>query len=520
MLHKNAEIELHIESLALDGKGVARLRPEDIHDTPVLRNGMVCFVRNGVPGDVVRARVARVKRNYAEAEVAAVLSPSPNRVEPKCRHFGTCGGCRWQHVAYELQLQEKHQYVVDAFERIGGFRNLSILPIIGAGNIYFYRNKIEFSFSEKEWSIERPTQFPPALENTTGQTGAASALYLGFHVPGRYDKVVDVHECWLPVRQRTEDANGGSELSNGILNTVREFCKERRLTVYSTKTHDGYLRHLVVRQSHRTSQTMVNLVTTTDKPEIMRALTKLLLERHPATTTVVNNITSRKSMVAVGDAERIYHGPGFITERLGNHTFRVSANSFFQTNTDQAERLYAIAKEFAELMSDDVVFDLYCGTGTIALFLSDAVREVVGIDVAESAIKDASLNAELNGVRNCRFIIGDLNEKLTKETSWLTTRPDVVVVDPPRSGLHPKVIKEVAELGPERVVYVSCNPATQARDAKMLCALGYVLTKLQPLDMFPHTSHVENVAAFRKNPNLVRQAGARSELSDSSLRSE
>jgi 23S rRNA (uracil1939-C5)-methyltransferase len=479
MLTKNEEIELHIENLTLDGKTVSHY------------DGLVCFVRNGVPGDVVKARITKVKRNYAEADVLAVLSSSQHRVEPKCKYFGTCGGCKWQHVAYELQLQEKQQYVVDAFERIGGFQvrrsqhdaggaNLPISPIIGSEHTYFYRNKMEFSFSRQQWLTE-----PLPISHITHPI--SSSIFLGLHVPERFDKVVDIDECWLQ-----------SELSNGILNAVRAFCRERRLTVYSTKTHDGYLRHLVIRNSNRTNELMVNLVTTTDEPKVMHGLAAVLLEQFPSITTIINNITERKSMVAIGEQEKVYHGPGYITEKLGNCTFRISANSFFQTNTDQAERLYDIAGEFAELSPSDVVFDLYCGTGSIALYISDAAREVVGIDVVESAINDARLNAELNGVQNCRFVLGDLKEKLTKDMSWLTVQPDVVIVDPPRSGLHPKVVKEIAALSPSRVVYVSCNPATQARDAKMLCGMGFEITLLQPVDMFPHTPHVENVAVFRR----------------------
>lgn len=466
MVHKGAEIELHIENLTLDGKSVSHY------------NALVCFVRNAAPGDFVKARVTKLKRNYAEADVIAVLSPSQHRIEPRCKHFGTCGGCKWQHVAYPTQLREKQQYVVDAFEHIGGFAHLSISPIIGAEQQYFYRNKIEFSFSDRQWLTQWPDQ--PVLRSPH------SALYLGFHVPGRYEKVLDIDECWLQ-----------SEVSNEILHAVRTFCRERGLSVYSTTTHRGYLRHLVIRRSKRTDQLMVNLVTTTDEPVVMDALTSVLLEKCPAVTTIVNNITERKSMIAVGERETVYHGPGYITERLGRYTFRISANSFFQTNTEQAEQLYGAAKRLAEFSPTDVVFDLYCGTGTIALYISDAVREVVGLDVAESAIRDAHLNAELNGVRNCRFVLGDLKEKLTKDTSWLTVRPDVVIVDPPRNGLHPNVVKEIASLAAGRVVYVSCNPATQARDAKMLCALGYTLTSLQPVDMFPQTPHVENVAVFR-----------------------
>lgn len=470
MIEKATERELTIEKLALDGQAIAH------HD------GFTYFVRNGVPGDVVLSLVTRVKRNYGEAEIRQMISPSIHRVQPKCRFFGTCGGCTWQHVSYETQLQEKQQHVVDAFQRIGRFEDFAVSPIVKSDEIYFYRNKMEFSFSRQRWLTQ---------EELARKDEFAGEFGLGFHVARRFAKVLDIDECWLQ-----------SELSNGILNAVRAFCRERLLSIYSTKTHEGYLRHLVIRQSKRTGEVMVNLVTTTEQPDVMRELCSVLLDRFPGITTITNNITTRKSMIAVGEREKVYHGPGYITERLGKYIFRISANSFFQTNTVQAEKLYEIAKRMGEFSPTDVVYDLYCGTGTIALYLSDAVGEVLGIDVVESAIEDARLNAQLNKVQNCRFLLGDLKDKLTKDRSWLTKKPDAVILDPPRSGLHPRVVEEIAALSPERLVYISCNPATQARDAKMLYESGYDLLKLQPIDMFPHTTHVENVAAFRRRIQL------------------
>src|SRR5713101_3920131 len=364
MMHTVTDLELQIESLALDGQAVAR------------RDGFIYFVSNAVPGDVVRARILRMKRNYAEAETVEVLRPSIHRVQPRCKYFGTCGGCTWQHAAYDLQLKEKQRSVADAFERIGGFNSPAVSPIIGSDDVYFYRNKMEFSFSRQRWltreELERKNEF-------AGQFG------LGLHVAGRYDKVLDIDECWLQ-----------SPLSNAILNAVRGFSQQQKLSVYSTKTHEGYLRHVVIRQSMATGEVMVNIVTTTDAPETMQDLGSILIARFPEITTVVNNITARKSMVAFGETEKVYHGPGYITERLGKYTFRISANSFFQTNTKQAKRLYEIAQGMAELSPSDIVYDLYCGTGTIAIFISESVREVIGIDVVESAIADARLNVQLN----------------------------------------------------------------------------------------------------------------------------
>jgi len=463
-MQKGDEIVLTIESLSGDGKTVAR------------QNGMVFFVEDAVPGDTVRARIWKLKKSYTEARAIELIKPSVNRVQPRCKHFGICGGCQWQNLSYETQLQSKRQQVVDAFERIGGFHNPEVLPVIGCESPYFYRNKMEFTFSGHRWFTDEEMLRTEEQERE---------LALGLHVPQRYDKVVNIEECWLQ-----------SEGSSAIVNTVRDVCQKLNLSVYSTKTHEGYLRHLVIREGKRTGEVMVNLVTTYELHDSMQNITNTLLKQFPEITTIVNNITERKSMVAFGDRENVYHGAGFITERLGAFTFRISANSFFQTNTLQAERLYEVVKEFAELHPADVVYDLYSGTGTIAIYLSDNVERVIGIEVVESAIADAERNAELNTIANCYFLQGDLKETLTKESELLKehARPTIVVADPPRSGMHPNVIKQIVKLSPLRVVYVSCNPATQARDARLLADGGYALQRIQPLDMFPHTDHVEAVA--------------------------
>jgi len=466
MLKRGTETELSLERLAFGGHAVGH------------HEGMVVLVRGGVPGDSVRVRIVKAKRKHAEAEIVEVIRPSSLRAESRCMHFGVCGGCKWQHISYDAQLQTKQQHVADAFERIGNFRSLPIAPIIGSEETYFYRNKIEFSFSRQRWLT---------ADEIVDKGVSVKEFGLGFHTPQRYDKVVNIKKCWLL-----------SESSNGILNTVREFCRERQLSIYSTKTHDGFLRHLVIRQSKRTDETMVNIVTSDDDPGLMRELCRVLLSEFPQITTIVNNITARKSMVAFGEKENVYFGPGYITERMGGFTFRISANSFFQTNTPQAERLYEVVRSLGNLSPKDDVFDLYCGTGTIAIYISNHVAEVAGIDVVAEAIEDAKLNAALNSVRNCRFVLGDLKDKLTKDTSWISRNPDVVILDPPRSGLHPKVAQQVAALNPSRIVYASCNPTTQARDVRIFADLGYELRGLQPLDMFPHTYHVENVALIER----------------------
>lgn len=466
------EVQLDIESIAFEGKSVARV------------DGLVVFVAGGVPGDRVRARVTKSKRKFVEAEVLDILSPSPLRVQPRCKHFGSCGGCKWQHVDYQSQLDFKRQHVIDALERIGGFKDVVVNPTLGSPEKFFYRNKMEFSFGDK-WLTKKEMQARAAEQ---GSADRPQLFALGLHIPQRFDKILDLDECHLQ-----------SETSYKIVNAVRSFCLGSGLSMYSTFTHTGYLRNLIIRESQRTHERMVNLVTSEDRPEVMRSFCSALHTQFPSITTIVNNITERKSQVAIGDYEKVYHGPGFITETIGKRTYRVSANSFFQTNTLQAECLYNTAAMLARLKPEDIVFDLYSGTGTIALHIADDVKEVVGIDVVESAIDDARKNAAMNRVANCTFVLGDLKDKLTKDTSWLSnhTSPTVMVIDPPRSGMHEKVTLEVAAIQPERIVYVSCNPATQARDLKLLCSKGaYRITTVQPVDMFPHTYHIENVVAL------------------------
>jgi 23S rRNA (uracil1939-C5)-methyltransferase len=465
------ELTVEVESLTPEGAGVARV------------DGMVVFVRGGVHGDRARVRVARVRKNFAEADVLEILQPSPDRVVPRCRYFGLCGGCRLQHVGYAAQAEFKRRHVIDALERIGGFRGIEVRPAIASGPPYMYRNKMEFSFGERWLSREELDSEAP------------DRFALGLHIPARFDRVLDIEECWLQ-----------SETSSRIVNAVRAFCKERALPVYSTRTHTGYLRHLVIRQSERTAEMMVNLVTSDERPAVMEALSERLREVAPGITTVVNNVTGRKAQVAVGESETVYFGPGSITEVLGARRYRISANSFFQTNTAQAERLYDVARAAAELRRGDVVYDLYSGTGTIALHLADGVERVVGVEAVEAAVEDARRNAALNAVSNCWFIVGDLKDRLTRETGWMAEhpKPSVVILDPPRAGCHEDVLKAVAQLRPERIVYVSCNPATQARDARLLCeAAPYVPVAAQPVDMFPQTGHVENVLSLIHRPGAT-----------------
>ncbi len=473
------ELIVQVEGAAFEGKTIAR------------SEGLVIFVEGAVPGDTVRVRILKAKKNYAEAKVVSLEQPSPHRVVPRCKHFGSCGGCKWQHVDYQKQLLFKQQHVVDSFERIGGFSNPNVLSIIGSDDIFFYRNKMEYSFSDKEWIESKPplveSSSPDSFEirNSNLDSGnPKSEIHLGLHVPQRYDKVLEITECHLQ-----------SSTSNEILNFVRSFARRENLPVYSSDANEGYWRFLVIRESKRTKETMVNLVTFEDRPELMKRLTEDLIAAVPAVTTVVNTINSKKAQIAFGESSKVYAGPGVIRERLGDLFFTISASSFFQTNTTQAERLYSVAKRFGALRKSDVVWDLYSGTGSIALFVSDAVHQVIGVESVADAVKDAEQNARANEITNCTFVLGDLKDRLTKDRGWFESHPnpDVMIIDPPRSGMHPKVVEEILEIAPERIVYVSCNPVTQARDVKILAA-KYDVAALQPVDMFPHTYHIENVA--------------------------
>ena len=466
-------ITLTLDRFGAEGKSVARVE------------GFVVFARGGVPGDTVRAHLTKVSKNFAEAEVDAVLQPSSLRATPRCTYFGVCGGCTWQHLSYEGQCEFKRQQVADALERIGGFEGVSVRPTLGSADVYYYRNKMEFSFGVRWLTTEELALLPPAESSPA----PADRFALGLHIPRRFDRVLDIAECYLQ-----------SATSVAMVNAVRQFSKDRNLSIYSTDTHTGYLRNLVIREARHTGERMVNLVTSEERPAVNAEFCAMILSRFPETTTIVNNITDRKSQVALGDREVLLHGPGWITDRIGERTYRISANSFFQTNTLQAERLYDVVRRYAAIQPHETVYDLYSGTGTIALHVAGDAATVIGIESVASAVEDARRNAEANGVRNCRFLLGDLKERLVDDPSGLGAdiHPHVVLSDPPRAGMHPKVVATLRTMHPDRIVYVSCNPATQARDVKLLCENGaYHLVEAQPVDMFPHTTHVENVVLLR-----------------------
>jgi 23S rRNA (uracil1939-C5)-methyltransferase len=461
-------ITVRTESLSGEGTSVGRWE------------GIACFVEHAVPGDTARVRLFKIKKQFLAGRAVEILEPSPLRTEPRCAHFGVCGGCRWQNLSYESQLEFKRRRVKDAFTHIGGFPDVDVRPVKPCAELYHYRNKMEYTFSNERWLTPEEFASAPVRE---------PRLALGLHLPEKFDKILDLGECHL-------QSPGGEAV---MLATVEHF-RSRGCDAYSSRTHEGYLRHLVIREGKLTGQTMVNLVTTHDRPEEMEAYAAMLVEKFPGVTTVVNNITERKSMVALGEREVVYRGGGTITEMIGGYTYRVSANSFFQTNTVQARTLFETMAELAGFSPSDAVYDLYCGTGAIAIYISGFVDTVVGIEVSESAVLDARRNAAENGIANCHFVNAILPAGLDPQSEALAgqPRPNVVVVDPPRNGLHAKLIEKIVALSPEKIVYVSCNPATQARDAKLFAAGGYLPGPVQPVDMFPHTDHVETVTVLRR----------------------
>ena len=469
---KGEELELTVDSLAYGGQGVAR------------HNGFVVFIEKGaLPGSRVRALITKRRKGFAEARVLEVLDESQQVVDAPCAHFGVCGGCATQDLDYEEQLRQKQAQVADLFARLGGFRNLEVRPIIGCRDTFNYRNKMEFTCSNRGWVVDRAD-----LDN-------APEWVLGLHVPGRYDKVLDIEDCHLQ-----------HPIGNGILKLVTTRAKELGLEPWDIKAHTGFLRHLVIRVTQAQTgspQVMVNLVTSREEPRRLKPLSDDLVAAFPEIACVVNNINTTKAAVAYGEWEIVLHGKPTITEYLLGRSFDISANSFFQTNSAQAEALYGQIVAACGLSGGEVVYDLYCGTGTIGIVLAEQAQEVAGFEMAQSAVEDASRNALANDVFNIRFFAADLNTKYfsihAKRLKQQVLSPDVVVLDPPRAGVNPRMIPEIGQLGAGRVVYVSCNPATQVRDVRLLIQQGYRLQWAQPVDMFPHTPHIENICLLEKD---------------------
>jgi len=479
-LKKGDILDLEISGYAFEGKGIAKIIKE-VHSADEDPKKFVVFVDGTYPGDVITAEVRKIRKSYAEAKLRNLITASTLRTEAACKHFGTCGGCKSQNLFYENQKNFKQEQVKDIFERLGGLKDFEMLPIVGAEKIYYYRNKLEYSFADKRWLSENEISSMQEIEDRN--------FALGFHIPGMYDKVLNIEKCHLQ-----------SDDSNQILNLTRKFFKERNVSIYSTKTHEGFLRNLVIKQASNTNDLMVNLVVSEENDELLGEYKETLLREIPSITTIIFNISKKKASIAIGDYEIVSHGEGFIIDKIGKSKYRISANSFFQTNTSQAARLYNVALDFAEFTGNEIVYDLYSGAGTIPIYVSEKVKQLYGFESVEPAIKDALVNRELNSVSNFEPILADLNKSfipIVEERKL--PYPNVIITDPPRSGMHTKTVQDILTLKPEKIVYISCNPTTQARDIKLLCEGGYKLIKIQPVDMFPHTYHIENVALLNKS---------------------
>ena len=459
-LKKGQDLELSVSDLAFGGKGIAWVE------------GLTVFVDQAVPGDQVAARIVKRKKNYAEARVISLLSPSADRIEPPCPYSGWCGGCKWQFLRYDRQLEYKQRHVSESLAHIGGLQGLWVHPTRTTDQIFHYRNKMEFSCADRRW----------LLPSELGDPNIDISFALGLHVPGTFHKVLDIDRCLLQ-----------PETGNAILRDAKQYMKNSGLPAYGLKSHKGFWRFLMLRHSVAFDQWLVNIVTSAEAAQSVRPLAESLMAAYPDVVSVVNNITAKKSGVATGDYELPMAGGSTLRERLGPFEFEISANSFFQTNTRGAELLYDVVKTYADLTGRETVMDLYSGIGTIPIWLADTAKSIVGIEIVESAVADAEKNCCYNEVANCEFRAGDILHRLADAED----APDVMIIDPPRPGMHKDVVKKVLELRPPRIVYVSCNPATLARDLGLLSE-GYQVQEVQPVDMFPHTYHIEAVARLEK----------------------
>ena len=466
--------DVTISDVAAEGQSLARV------------NEMVVFIPFGAPGDVADIKIDRKKRNYAEGHIVKLTSPSEIRVEPRCGHFTLCGGCRWQHLPYDYQLQCKQRQVKDALERIAKIELPEINPTKGSEDIWAYRNKMEYTFSNKKWltfeQLNSGEEFP--------DRDAA-----GFHIPGAFDKVLDIEKCHLQ-----------DDLGNRIRLFVKDYGKKNGYTFYDLRNQFGLLRTLMIRIAS-TGEVMVVMVFGEEDMSRIKALLDALKAEFPEITSL-QYVINTKANDTISDQEIIcYSGKPYIEEEMEGLRFRVGPKSFYQTNSRQAYELYKVARNFAELTGDELVYDLYTGTGTIANFVASKARKVIGIEYVEDAIKDARINSEVNGIVNTLFYAGDMKDVLTDEFVAEHGHPDVMIVDPPRAGMHADVVGVIMRARPKRIVYVSCNPATQARDLALLDPL-YKVMEVQPVDMFPHTQHVENVVKLdlREDPISVEEA--------------
>lgn len=453
---------LEITGVAAEGKSIARW------------NDLVVFIPYGAPGDVADVKIDRKKHSFAEGHIVKLVKPSNDRVEPFCEHFGVCGGCKWQHLPYAEQLKYKQQQVADALQRIAKVPLPPINPILGSARTQCYRNKLEFTFSNKSWLTFEQLQSGKEFSNRNAA---------GFHIPGAFDKVLDINKCWLQ-----------DNVSNEMRQFIKDFALSHGITFYDIRNNCGLMRNMVVRTAS-TGEIMLVVVFGEDNKEAIASVMSAVAERFPQITSLMYVVNTKVNDSLTDQSFVLFKGRDYIEEEMEGLKFRIGPKSFYQTNSLQAYELYKVARRMARLSGSELVYDLYTGTGTIANFVARQARKVVGIEYVPEAIEDAKLNSKVNGIENTLFYAGDMKDVLTQGFIEEHGRPDVMIIDPPRAGMHEDVVNVILNAAPQRLVYVSCNPATQARDIAMLDC-KYRVVEVQPVDMFPHTHHVENVVAM------------------------
>lgn len=457
--------EVLISGVAAEGKAIARVGDK------------VVFVPYVAPGDVVDIQLTRKKNSYAEGKAVRFHTYSKHRTAPFCEHFGVCGGCKWQHLPYEEQLKYKHQQVIDNLTRIGKIELGEVYPILGSEHIRFYRNKLEYTFSNKKWLTEDEITSGHSFDNMDG---------VGFHIPGMFDKVLDINRCWLQ-----------DDITNQVRSCIKEYCLSHEgYPFFDLRNQEGFMRTLLIRTTS-TGELMVIVVFFHEDSEKREALMQHIDNRFPEITSLLYIINEKHNDTITDQEVHVFKGTDHIIEEMEGLKFKIGPKSFYQTNSKQAYNLYKIAREFAGLTGDELVYDLYTGTGTIANFVSKQARKVIGVEYVPEAIEDAKENASLNNIGNALFLAGDMKDILNEAFINEYGKPGVIITDPPRAGMHDDVIKTILSASPQRIVYISCNPATQARDLNLLDT-DYVVKKIQPVDMFPHTHHVENVVLLQR----------------------
>ena len=461
---KNIVLEnIRVEDYAAEGKSLAKV------------DGKVIFIEGVIPGDVVDVQLGKNKKDWAEGRALRFHSYSPDRVQPFCSHFGVCGGCQWQMLPYEKQLQYKQRQVRDNLQRIGKVALPEMMPIIGANETRYYRNKIEYTFGNKRFLLKEELN-DPSIRNDQDVAG--------YHAKGMFDKLVDIQTCYLQ-----------QEPTNAIRLAIKKFAKENKYTFYDIRNHVGFLRTMQVRLC-TTGELMINIVFGEENERNRIALLEHVMQQFPAITTLLYTINTKWND-SLFDLEPVaYHGKGYVIEKLEDFQFKIGPKSFFQTNTKQGEQLYKVARDFAELTGKETVYDLYCGTGSIGIFVSNKAKKIVGVEMMAAAIEDAKENAALNNLNTTAFFAGDVIDICNDDFFAEHGRPDVIITDPPRAGMHEKLVRKILDIAAPVVVYVSCNPATQARDLNLLNE-KYEVTRIQPVDMFPHTLHIENVVQLK-----------------------